>query len=68
MQAADPFPEAPEILVTRDKGADPALPLPDYATAGAAGADVRADLRGGGHARRPSRPCGRRTRAAIITR
>ena len=47
MQAADPFPEAPEILVTRDKGADPALPLPDYATAGAAGADVRADLRGG---------------------
>lgn len=47
MQAADPFPEAPEILVTRDEGADPALPLPDYATAGAAGADIRADLRGG---------------------
>ena len=46
MQAADPFPEAPEILVTRDKGADPALPLPDYATAGAAGA-------GASSARRP---------------
>ena len=53
MQAADPFPGPPtfpgppEILVTRDEGADPSLPLPDYATAGAAGADIRADLRGG---------------------
>ena len=53
MQAADPFPGPPtfpgppEILVTRDEGADPLLPLPDYATAGAAGADIRADLRGG---------------------
>lgn len=34
------------ILVMRDEGADPALPLPDYQTAGAAGADLRADLAG----------------------
>lgn len=35
------------IAVTREAGADPALPLPDYASAGAAGADLRADLGGG---------------------
>ncbi|MBV0891997.1 dUTP diphosphatase [Paracoccus sp. Z118] len=40
-------PDAPTILVVREPGADPALPLPDYATAGAAGADFRADLGGG---------------------
>lgn len=34
------------IEVMRAEGADPALALPDYATAGAAGADLRADLRG----------------------
>ena len=38
---------APTILIGRDDGADPALPLPSYATAGAAGADLRADLGGG---------------------
>ena len=35
------------ILVQREPGADPALPLPEYQTAGAAGADLRADLGGG---------------------
>jgi len=35
---------APVIRVLRREGADTALPLPAYATAGAAGADVRADL------------------------
>ena len=35
---------APVIRVLRREGADTALPLPTYATAGAAGADVRADL------------------------
>ena len=30
----------------KDAGADPALPLPEYQTAGAAGADLRADLGG----------------------
>ena len=35
-----------EVLLTRAPGADPALPLPDYATAGAAGADLRADTGG----------------------
>ncbi|HRO15124.1 MAG TPA: dUTP diphosphatase, partial [Paracoccus sp. (in: a-proteobacteria)] len=39
--------EAPTILILRDGGADPALPLPSYETAGAAGADIRADLGGG---------------------
>lgn len=34
----------PVIRVMRRAGADPALALPDYATEGAAGADVRADL------------------------
>ncbi len=34
------------ILVQREAGADPALPLPEYQTAGAAGADLRADLGG----------------------
>lgn len=34
------------IGVLRAEGADPDLPLPDYATEGAAGADLRADLRG----------------------
>ncbi|MFD1797560.1 dUTP diphosphatase [Paracoccus aurantiacus] len=36
----------PEILILKDEGADPLLPLPAYETAGAAGADLRADLRG----------------------
>ena len=36
----------PEILILKDAGADPALPLPSYETAGAAGADLRADLGG----------------------
>ncbi|MBP7241674.1 dUTP diphosphatase [Amaricoccus sp.] len=35
------------VGVLRLPGADPAVPLPDYATAGAAGADVRANLPGG---------------------
>ncbi len=34
------------ILVMRDEGADASLPLPEYQTAGAAGADLRADLAG----------------------
>jgi dUTP pyrophosphatase len=33
------------IEVLREDWADPAVPLPDYATAGAAGADLRANLR-----------------------
>ncbi|KUJ73718.1 deoxyuridine 5'-triphosphate nucleotidohydrolase [Ruegeria marisrubri] len=32
------------IRVIREEGADPAVPLPSYETAGAAGADVRANL------------------------
>lgn len=32
------------VGVLRLPGADPAVPLPDYATAGAAGADIRANL------------------------
>lgn len=32
------------IRVLREDGADPAVPLPAYATAGAAGADLRANL------------------------
>ncbi|MFV0294298.1 MAG: dUTP diphosphatase [Paracoccus sp. (in: a-proteobacteria)] len=36
----------PEILIQKDEGADLALPLPSYETAGAAGADLRADLSG----------------------
>jgi dUTP pyrophosphatase len=39
--------QPPEILIMRDAGADSALPLPAYVTAGAAGADIRADLGGG---------------------
>ncbi|MEM9796756.1 MAG: dUTP diphosphatase [Pseudomonadota bacterium] len=35
------------VEVTREDGADPDLPLPSYATAEAAGADLRADLMGG---------------------
>ena len=35
---------APVILILRDDGADPAIPLPAYATRGAAGADLRANL------------------------
>lgn len=38
---------APTIRVLREDWADPTLPLPAYATEGAAGADLRADLRGG---------------------
>ena len=34
------------ILVLREPGADPALPLPEYQTQGSAGADLRADLGG----------------------
>lgn len=37
----------PEILILKDDGADPDLPLPAYETHGAAGADLRADLSGG---------------------
>ena len=36
-----------EVGILRTPGSDPAVPLPDYATAGAAGADVRANLPGG---------------------
>lgn len=38
----------PEILILKDAGADPDLALPAYETAGAAGADLRADLGLGG--------------------
>lgn len=41
------MPQAPVIRVQRLPGADPTLPLPAYETAGAAGADLRADLNGG---------------------
>ena len=34
----------PEVRVRWDDGADRGLPLPEYATAGAAGADLRANL------------------------
>lgn len=34
----------PLIRVLREDWADPAVPLPEYATAGAAGADIRANL------------------------
>jgi len=34
----------PRVLVVRERWADPAIPLPSYETAGAAGADVRANL------------------------
>lgn len=34
----------PAIAVQRERGADPSVALPDYATAGAAGADLRANL------------------------
>lgn len=36
----------PHILIQHIPGADPSLPTPAYATEGAAGADVRADLGG----------------------
>lgn len=42
MKARD---ELPEIEVLREAWADAAVSLPDYATAGAAGADIRANLR-----------------------
>lgn len=32
------------VAVLREPGADPAIPLPSYETAGAAGADIRANL------------------------
>lgn len=35
---------SPEIRLKRTEDADPALPLPEYATAGAAGADLRANF------------------------
>ena len=34
----------PVVTLLREAGADPAVPLPDYASAGAAGADIRANL------------------------
>lgn len=34
----------PVLRLMRSSGADPAVPLPDYASAGAAGADLRANL------------------------
>lgn len=37
----------PTVRIARTAAADPMLPLPAYATAGAAGADLRADLGGG---------------------
>jgi dUTP pyrophosphatase len=40
----------PIVRVARAPGADPALPLPAYATAGAAGADLRACLPAGARA------------------
>ncbi|AUH35145.1 dUTP diphosphatase [Paracoccus tegillarcae] len=39
--------EPPVIAIARTADADPALPLPEYASSGAAGADLRADLAGG---------------------
>jgi len=33
-----------EVAILREDWADPAVPLPDYATAGAAGADLRANF------------------------
>ncbi|KIT14602.1 dUTP diphosphatase [Jannaschia aquimarina] len=36
----------PTVIVERVEGADPNLPLPSYESAGAAGADLRADLMG----------------------
>jgi dUTP pyrophosphatase len=36
--------KAPLIRVMREDWADPSIPLPAYATAGAAGADIRANL------------------------
>lgn len=41
-----PF-DTPQILIRRADWADTSLSLPEYATPGAAGADLRADLRGG---------------------
>jgi len=43
---------APVVSCLREPGADPDVPLPDYATAGAAGADLRANLPD------PQRGCG----------
>lgn len=37
---------APVIVIARTEDADPSLPLPAYASDGAAGADLRADLAG----------------------
>ena len=34
----------PVILIQREAGSDPEVPLPAYATPGAAGADLRANL------------------------
>ncbi|MRX49220.1 dUTP diphosphatase [Paracoccus sp. S-4012] len=39
--------DIPLIEIARAEGADPTLPLPAYETPGAAGADLRCDLRGG---------------------
>ncbi|TRW98433.1 dUTP diphosphatase [Paracoccus sp. M683] len=38
--------QGPVIAISRIETADPSLPLPSYASAGAAGADLRADLGG----------------------
>lgn len=35
------------LAVLREEGSDPGIPLPTYETAGAAGADIRANLPGG---------------------
>ncbi len=40
----------PVVKVLREEWADPAVPLPSYETAGAAGADLRANLRPGDRA------------------
>lgn len=45
--------QAPLIRILREPGADPSLPLPSYQTAGAAGADIRADLAGAGRTLAP---------------
>ncbi|MFV0383808.1 dUTP diphosphatase [Paracoccus sp. (in: a-proteobacteria)] len=42
--AQAPMAQAPQIGIKRTGTADPALPLPSYETAGAAGADLRANF------------------------
>lgn len=52
---------SPTVRIARTAAADPSLPLPAYATAGSAGADLRADLGGGGLVLEPG------ARAAVPT-